>query len=63
MQQYSKAPEHRYDSALRRAVLEAADFEHGAEVRQGMRWLEERARADAGIRRVIEAGGFLRRRP
>jgi hypothetical protein len=58
MRQYSKAPEHSYDSALRRAVLEAADWEHGAEVRRGMQWLEARARQDPAIRRVIDAGRF-----
>lgn len=39
MRQYSKAPEHAYDTALRRLVLESADREHGEEIRKGMRWL------------------------
>jgi hypothetical protein len=39
MSRYSKAPEYGYDAALRRAVLESADREHGAEVQRGMRWL------------------------
>jgi hypothetical protein len=39
MRQYSKAPEHAYDAALRRAVLASADEEHGAELRRGMAWL------------------------
>ncbi|MGA7539272.1 MAG: hypothetical protein WBW93_10975 [Steroidobacteraceae bacterium] len=39
MRQYSKAPEHAYDAALRRRVLEAAEREHGAEIRRGMQWL------------------------
>lgn len=39
MHQYSKAPEHAYDAALRREVLAAADHEHGEEVRRGMQWL------------------------
>ncbi len=39
MRQYSKAPEHAYDPALRRTVLESADREHGHEIRAGMRWL------------------------
>jgi len=57
MRQYSKAPEHSYDAALRRAVLEAADWEHGAEIREGMKWLEARSRCDSSIQRVIDAGG------
>jgi hypothetical protein len=39
MRQYSKAPEHAYDAALRREVLAGADLEHGAEIRRGMQWL------------------------
>ncbi|MGH8319891.1 MAG: hypothetical protein ACREUL_18285 [Steroidobacteraceae bacterium] len=39
MHRYSKAPEHAYDAALRRMVLESADREHGAEIRRGMQWL------------------------
>lgn len=39
MRQYSKAPEHAYDAALRRSVLAAADRDHAVEIRRGMRWL------------------------
>lgn len=39
MRRYSKAPEHAYDTALRRSVLAAADREHAMEIRRGMRWL------------------------
>ena len=39
MRRYAKAPEHEYDAALRRKVLESADREHGAEIRRGMQWL------------------------
>lgn len=39
MRQYSKAPEHGYDPALRQMVLESADRQHGDEVRKGLRWL------------------------
>ena len=39
MRRYSKAPEHAYDAALRRMVLESADREHAAEIRRGMEWL------------------------
>jgi hypothetical protein len=59
MRQYSKAPEHSYDAALRRAVFEAADWEHGAEIREGMKWLEAHSRRDSSIQRVIAAGGFV----
>ena len=40
MHRYSKAPEYAYDTALRQEVLAAADREHSAQIRQGMRWLE-----------------------
>lgn len=39
MHQYSKAPEHAYDGALRRQVLAQADREHAAEIRAGLEWL------------------------
>lgn len=39
MRQYSKAPEHAYDAALRQAVLQSAEREHGGEIGAGMRWL------------------------
>lgn len=58
MRQYSKAPQHSYDAALRRAVLETADWEHGAEIRQGMQWLEVHARRNSSVQRVLNAGGF-----
>jgi hypothetical protein len=43
MQQYSKAPEHSYDAALRRELLECADREHAAEIRRGLDWLHAAA--------------------
>jgi hypothetical protein len=43
MRQYSKAPEHAYDAALRRAVLESAEHEHPLEIRRGMQWLARAA--------------------
>jgi hypothetical protein len=39
MRQYSKAPEHAYDAALRGEVLELAEREHPLEIRRGMEWL------------------------
>jgi hypothetical protein len=44
MHQYSKAPEHAYDVALRRELLQQADREHAAEIRRGMDWLQVAAR-------------------
>jgi hypothetical protein len=40
MHQYSKAPEHAYDAALRRELLQSADREHQGEIRRGMDWLQ-----------------------
>lgn len=54
MHQYSKAPEHAYDAALRAEVLASADSEHGAEIRRGMDWLAQLA---ARRRIVAEALG------
>jgi hypothetical protein len=54
MRQYSKAPEHAYDAALRGEVLAAADSEHGAEIRRGMDWLAQLA---ARHRTVAQALG------
>ncbi len=51
MSRYAKAPEHAYDAALRRSVLEAADREHRGEIRRAMDWL---ARA-AGRHPLIDA--------
>jgi hypothetical protein len=44
MRRYSKAPEHAYDAALRREVLEAAAHEHPLEIRRGMEWLQAAGR-------------------
>ena len=54
MRQYSKAPEHAYDAALRNEVLQAAEYEHGAEIRRGMAWLNGLAGRHAWV------GGLLR---
>ncbi len=45
MRRYSKAPEHAYDAALRRRVLDEGRRLHGAELRKGLAWLK-RAAAD-----------------
>jgi hypothetical protein len=44
MRQYSKAPEHAYDAALRRELLLEAGREHAAEIGRGMQWLERLTR-------------------
>jgi hypothetical protein len=43
MQQYSKAPEHAYDAALRRELLASAGREHAAQIRRGLQWLQTAA--------------------
>jgi hypothetical protein len=54
MQQYSKAPEHPYDAALRRAVLQSADREHAAEIRRAMDWLRRAATRHPLIEAALE---------
>ena len=44
MRQYSKAPEHAYDTALRRDVLAAGRADNLTEFAQGMAWLERAAK-------------------
>lgn len=53
MRQYSKAPEHAYDAALRQQVQLAADFEHAQEIRRGMAWLEQLASRHELVRQAI----------
>ncbi len=57
MRRYSKAPEHAYDTALRGEVLNAARAAHGAEIHQGLAWLD---RAAAQFAPVQEALNFAR---
>jgi hypothetical protein len=54
MRQYSKAPEHAYDAALRRAVLAAAEAEHGTELSRGIAWLTACAEHAPAARAVLE---------
>ncbi|MGC8518824.1 MAG: hypothetical protein ACP5P4_09895, partial [Steroidobacteraceae bacterium] len=51
MGRYAKAPEHAYDAALRRSVLEVAQREHRREIRRGMEWLA----LAAGRHRLIDS--------
>lgn len=53
LRQYSKAPDHAYDRALRRLVLESADREHGEEIRKGMLWLTTLAGGHGLIERAL----------
>jgi hypothetical protein len=53
MRQYSKAPEHAYDAALRRTVLLSAEREHGPEIRRGMLWLQQAAARRPLIQTVL----------
>ncbi|MEO7205290.1 MAG: hypothetical protein ABI356_10835 [Steroidobacteraceae bacterium] len=50
MRRYSKAPEHSYDAALRRDVLNTARATCGAEIRRGLAWLDRAAEQYAAVR-------------
>ncbi len=50
MHRYSKAPEHGYDAALRRDVLNTARAVHSAEIRRGLAWLDRAAEQFAVVR-------------
>jgi hypothetical protein len=52
---YSKSPEHEYSPALRAQVLEQARREHAGELRRGLAWLENVARAEPAAARVLHA--------
>lgn len=54
---YSKAPEFEYDAALRRQVLAGAEDDWGAEIRAGLRWLEQAAARHPVIARAVERFG------
>jgi len=53
MHRYSKAPEHGYDAALRRDVLNTARATHGAEIRRGLAWLNRAAEQFAVVREAM----------
>jgi hypothetical protein len=63
MRQYSKAPEHAYDAALRREVLLSADWEHGKEIGRGMDWLGKTAMRHPLIQAVLESSARVRSSP
>jgi hypothetical protein len=54
MHRYSKSPEHAYDAALRREVLDAARAAHGAEIRRGLAWLDRVAGQFAAVRDAMQ---------
>jgi hypothetical protein len=54
MQRYSKGPEHAYDAALRREVLNHARRLHGAEIRRGLVWLSRAAAAHPALRGALD---------
>jgi len=54
LRRYSKAPEHAYDTGLRRDVLNQARCEHGDEIRRGLAWLERAAGQSPVIRNALD---------
>jgi len=63
MRQYSKAPEHAYDAALRRSLLLSADREHAVEIRHGMEWLGKVATSHPLIQRALNQASSLAATP
>ena len=57
MRRYSKAPEHAYDTALRRDVLNEARAIHGGEIKRGLAWLERAAAEFAAIGDTMALAG------
>ena len=53
MGRYSKAPEHAYDAALRREVLNEARALHGAEIGRGLAWLNRATAQFAQVRSAM----------
>jgi hypothetical protein len=54
LRRYSKAPEHAYDAALRRDVLNEARAVHGEEIRRGLAWLDRAAAQFAAVRDAMQ---------
>ena len=53
MRRYSKAPEHAYDAALRRDVLNQARGLYAAEIRRGLAWLDRAAARFAPVQHAV----------
>jgi hypothetical protein len=60
MRQYSKAPQHAYDAALRREVLQSADWQHGVEIKRGMDWLSTVAKNHSLATAALESAARVR---
>ena len=63
LRRYSKAPEHAYDAALRRRLLEAAGRDEALEVQRAMAWLQRMADAHPSIRPALQRVADARRGP
>jgi len=59
--QYSKAPEHVFDSGLRRRLLEQSQALFGEEIRAGLDWLERTAGRFAPVARALQRFGGANR--
>jgi hypothetical protein len=57
MRRYAKAPEHGYDAALRKTVLDQARREHAGELSKGLAWLDGAAAAHPLIAQTLAARG------
>jgi hypothetical protein len=56
MYRYSKAPEHTYDAALRRDVLNEARAQHHTEIKRGLAWIDRAAEQFAIVRMALAFG-------
>ena len=56
LQRYSKAPEQHFSADDRRMQLRDSRRDNAAEIRRGMTWLEQLARADPLLERVLASG-------
>ena len=52
--QYSKAPEHEFNPALRAEIMRDARRQHRVEIDRGMRWLEVLGRAEKSVACVLD---------
>jgi len=59
MNQYSKAPEHRYNGDLRRQLQQQAWHDHRETIRHGMHWLDEAMQRFPGASRATLSAGTI----
>jgi hypothetical protein len=52
--QYSKAPEHEFNPALRAEIMRDARRQHGVEINRGLKWLETMARSESSVACALE---------